>query len=366
MVYLRFAVSARIDGHLRIALNDTCSHIIATGRIHIALTAAIDVTEFSTALAGGSDGTARDIHSGIRSYCTHLTTAIDAALNGTAIDINRRRLRCCQQCPMISTIERSTVKFGETSHRAAKHISTMLALRIVCKLLTDRSAINRHGDITALEAANFSTSILTIFTFSPIAISIVLHFTISIVIISAKAFLSSQVQAIAHRGQTSTAIDRTKHSTTIDGQINRAAYITGGQCLTTKSTTTTEHVTIHVCGTDRTNSRTCTISLAYGNRRVSQYVTILTTAEYRSINPTALNLNDSILHIRFLVEVDTLVTLSCTEEVTSHRMILNLLSRTRHANRSARHGNMSRTQHIGSLVTTIDVRQDMTTADFHV
>ena len=95
-------------------------------------------------------------------------------------------------------------------------------------------------------------------------------------------------------------------------------------------------------------------------------MTILTTAEYRTIDSTAFNINNSIIHICFLVEVNTLVTLTGTKEVTGHWVILDLLCRTWHTNCSICHLNGSFTQHISGLATTIDIGQNMTATDSYL
>ena len=233
----------------------------------------------------------------------------------------------------------------------------------VLYIATDSTTIDVHSDMSTALGIEGRSSFWTWIRIRAVVLIIFPHLAIRLYTTD---FFIYQVETIAHRGQSTTAIDRAKHCATIDNQINRTAYITGSQRLATESTATTEHVTINVCRTDRTNLRTSAISLTNGNRRVSQYVTILTTAEYRTIDSTAFNINNSIIHICFLVEVNTLVTLTGTKEVTGNRVILYLLRCTRHTERAARHGDFCCTQHIGGLTTTIDVGQNVTTADLHV
>ena len=238
MVYSgRLAGISFTDSHLSITLDNTCSYIIGTCRIHITLTTTIDITEFSTALACRTNSTARDIHSGISCYCTHLTTTINTTLDDSTIDVHSCRLCCCQQCPMIFSIERSAIQLRETTHAAAKHITTMFTLCIVCKFFTDSSAINSHGDISSFEAVN------------RISIIIYIVWTHHAIRLYSANYFIYQIETIAYRCQSATTIDTTEHISTINDQIDSTAYITSSQCLATESTATTEHVTIHVCGT---------------------------------------------------------------------------------------------------------------------
>ena len=345
------------NSDIGVTLDNTCSHI-GLGRIKIPLTATKDVTYFNIVTTRFTDGTTRDVYGCFLYYGTHLTATIDITFDDTARDVHLGCLRCCQQWPMLS-IERSTVNFGKTSHRAAEHISTMFVLYIA----TDSTTIDVHSDMSTALGIEGRSSFWTWIRIRAVVLIIFPHLAIRLYTTD---FFIYQVETIAHRGQSTTAIDRAKHCATIDNQINRTAYITGSQRLATESTATTEHVTINVCRTDRTNLRTSAISLTNGNRRVSQYVTILTTAEYRTIDSTAFNINNSIIHICFLVEVNTLVTLTGTKEVTGNRVILYLLRCTRHTERAARHGDFCCTQHIGGLTTTIDVGQNVATADLHV
>ena len=67
---------------------------------------------------------------------------------------------------------------------------------------------------------------------------------------------------------------------------------------------------------------------------VAAYVTILTTAEYRSVDDTAADSHIHVAYIGPLVEMDSLVTLTGTEQIACHGVSSNLSKRTRHAERS--------------------------------
>ena len=95
-------------------------------------------------------------------------------------------------------------------------------------------------------------------------------------------------------------------------------------------------------------------------------MTILTAAEDGAVDDTARDVNIDVLDVGAHVEVYTLVALTATEEVAGYGVSSNLIQRTRHTQRTARHRDVSSTGDICQLVTTIDVRQDMTAADVHV
>ena len=94
-------------------------------------------------------------------------------------------------------------------------------------------------------------------------------------------------------------------------------------------------------------------------------MTVLTTAEDRTEDPAASDIHNRFLDVRPSVEVDTLVTLTGTEEVTSHRVSLHLLHSTRNAQRTATHVDSSRAIYVSTLVTAIDTGQNMTALDIH-
>ena len=137
-------------------------------------------------------------------------------------------------------------------------------------------------------------------------------------------------------------------------------------------------MTVIIRSAPRTNCRTrlccdflivlaCSLCLfADGQCDVPHDVTVLTTAIDRAIDSAAFNGNDGILHIRVFVEEDTLVTLTATEDVTRERMTDNVIIITWHTNRTSSHRDSSRAIHIGSLATTIDVRQDVSTRNRHI
>ena len=92
-------------------------------------------------------------------------------------------------------------------------------------------------------------------------------------------------------------------------------------------------------------------------------MTILTTAKDGTIDSTTLDVDKSTVHIRLLVEENTLVTLTCTEDITRIRMCYDLGDGTRHAHSTTCHRDGSRALHVGRLATTIDIRDDMTACD---
>ena len=91
--------------NIGIALDNTGGNIIGAVRIHITLTAAIDIAVYSTALDsstffGLADGTARNRYDGIGGHRTQFTAAIDTALDGTARDVHRGLLGCSELVPL--------------------------------------------------------------------------------------------------------------------------------------------------------------------------------------------------------------------------------------------------------------------------
>ena len=141
-----------------------------------------------------------------------------------------------------------------------------------------------------------------------------------------------------HRSQTTTTIDRALHRSAVNIHHHITASATSRQGYTTEATTTTEDVTIHVGSTSGTNCRSCMI-LHITNRysSITQYVTILTATEDRTVDDTAFDVNYRLLHVCPGVEENTLVTLTCTEEIAGHRVCRCISVCTRNANRTARH-----------------------------
>ena len=91
------------------------------------------------------------------------------------------------------------------------------------------------------------------------------------------------------------------------------------------------------------------------------------------------NVDYGISDIRPGVEVDALVTLTGTEEITGDGMIMNLLQCTRNTQRTSNHVDDTRScssfwretiiqvfTYIGLLITAIDRGQDMTTDNIHL
>ena len=184
-------------------------------------------------------------------------------------------------------------------------------------------------------------------------------------------------ESIAHRTESSTTIDGAEHRTAIDVHGDSSGNITSSIGITTESTATAKHVAIDVTGAPSTNRRTarCRGGLstltgrrlrANGHRHVAQHVTILTTAKHRTKDPAASNIHHDILHIRVFVEEYALITLTCAEEVASDWVSVNLGQRARHTHRAAIHRDRRCAIHIGGLVTTIDVGQNMAAINGHI
>ena len=125
-----------------------------------------------------------------------------------------------------------------------------------------------------------------------------------------------------------------------------AAYGTGSQCITRETTTATKDVTVHVRGTRdaNANTRVGICCRTNGNAAtdvgysIANDVTVLTTTERRTKDTgIARNIDFGFSDVRPSVEVDTLVTLTCTEEITGYRVIGNSFQRAWYTQRTARH-----------------------------
>ena len=192
---------------------------------------------------------------------------------------------------------------------------------------------------------------------------------IELVIIAhtAVACLIRGIQAIAHGTQTATAVDGAKHGTAINVDIDAAAHVTGRIGVTGKAATAAEDITVYVAGTPGANQR----CVADVHIHIAHHVTVLTAAEYRAVDATTRDVHYYPIDISLLVEEHTLVTLTCAEEVAGHRMSSNLSQRAGNAERgraaeadgSSSGRGIFFLAHIGQLITTIDVGQNMTTGD---
>ena len=92
-------------------------------------------------------------------------------------------------------------------------------------------------------------------------------------------------------------------------------------------------------------------------------MTILTSAKDGTIDSAALDVDFGTVYIRFLVEEDTLVALTSTEDITRIRMCYDLGNGTRNTYGTTCHRDGSRAQHIRRLASAIDIRQDVPAAD---
>ena len=108
------------------------------------------------------------------------------------------------------------------------------------------------------------------------------------------------------------------------------------------------------------------VIVTYRHGGIALHVAILGTAEDGAVDNTACDLQIHSAHIRALVEMDALVTLTATEDVGGQRVSGNLSQCAGHTDGTARHGDVAGAGHIGHLITAIDVREDMTAADGQV
>ena len=177
----------------------------------------------------------------------------------------------------------------------------------------------------------------------------------------------------ADRRQTASAIDGAQHGAVADVYLHVATHGTGRQGLARESTTTAEDVSIDI---RRSRSADVRISGRHGlfacshghvltgldgHACVGQHVTVLTAAEDRAVDAGLVaHLHDRIVHVGPGVEVDALVALTGTEEVTRHGVSGNLLQRAGHAQRTATHLHGAFTIHILNGGSTIQIILEFT------
>ena len=197
----------------------------------------------------------------------------------------------------------------------------------------------------------------------------------------------------SHRSQTATAVDGAQHGAIHDVYVHIATDGTGSHGIAAEATTTAEDITIDVRGAPRANFDTSVVvgRCTDGDRAtdvghgILYDVAILTTAERRAIDTGSVRDVDlGRSDVRPGVEKNALVALAGTEEVTGHRVIVNLFQGTRYAQCAARHVDGAQASgisclrnnrlaiavlvvgtHIGLLVTAIDRGQDVTANDVH-
>ena len=108
-------------------------------------------------------------------------------------------------------------------------------------------------------------------------------------------------------------------------------------------------------------------------------MTVFTSAEYGTVDDWladgVIDFYADFAYVGPLVEVRTLVTLTCTEEVTGNGVCGNLSQGARHAERTAAHLHEAlalitfyayAVANVSQLATTIDTGQDMSACNLHV
>ena len=226
---------------------------------------------------------------------------------------------------------------------------------IVCIVLifvTDGTAADGDVDVAA--------------TLREVSIGVESFFGVAIVAHRAITIFIFVKQSVAHGRQSSAAINGTEYRAALDVQIDTTGHVTSSQSFTTETTSTTEHMTVIIGGASGSNLRTCLSCLTNGHRDITQHMAILTSAINGTVDSTALNLNNGILHVCIFIEEYTLVTLTTTEEITCDRMIDNISISARYTNCTIGHHDGSRSIHIGGFTTAIDIGQDMSASDGHI
>ena len=169
------------------------------------------------------------------------------------------------------------------------------------------------------------------------------------------------IQPVAYRAQTTTAIDRTQHSTARDIQRHASCHVTGSVGFTAEATTATEDVTVHIRCAPGTNHGT----VVDVHRHITQHMAVLTTTEYGAVDSAARDGHIDMAHVGLLIEYYTWVALTGAKEIAGYGVSGNLTKSTRHTDGTTRHRNSTVTCHVGQLVTSIDISQDMAAPDFH-
>ena len=108
------------------------------------------------------------------------------------------------------------------------------------------------------------------------------------------------------------------------------------------------------------------VIITNNHRVIAKHVTILTTTEDRTVNPSTSNINPSVLNISLLIKQHTWVTLTSTEEIASHWVSSNLTQGTRHT-KSSRTAKVdcNTTFHVGQLISAINVSKNMSASDIN-
>ena len=224
-----------------------------------------------------------------------------------------------------------------------RHLQLISSGRIshILYVVSDGTATDIDSDISTVEIRDGIASVIHI---------IGTHHTIGLLVTYR---LVHQIQTVAYGTQTASTIDRTQHGTTLDVDFNAAAHITCRERLTTEATTTTEYVTIDVAGAPGTY-----IGIVLDSHRdVLHHVAILTATKYRTVDSTTRDFHFHLLHVRGLVEEDTLVALTGSKEVAGQGVSGNLSQGTWYTERTTRHLYRTLTtrlrdvvEHIGRLI----------------
>ena len=127
--------------------------------------------------------------------------------------------------------------------------------------------------------------------------------------------------------------------------------------------TCTKDVAVIARLTVATNHRRLTLRLTDSRGSIAQHVTVLTAAIDSSIDSTVGDIDRCRGDIGAGVEEDTLITHSCTINVTIVRVSSNNLMMTRHTNSTSGHGDGDSAINVSHLATTIEVVQDMSTGE---
>ena len=178
----------------------------------------------------------------------------------------------------------------------------------------------------------------------------------------------------SNRGQASTTIDTSEYLTIIDVYLNVTTDGSGRLCIATEPTASAKHVTFRIRSTRCTNDniRVRVISLANFDSAtdvclcIAEDMTILTSTEGRAIDASgSRDIDLSAGYVCPRVEVDTLVTLTGTEEITDYRMRQFLLIGTWYTHSTTRHVDGTTARHVGLLVTAIGTGQNVSACDIH-
>ena len=105
-------------------------------------------------------------------------------------------------------------------------------------------------------------------------------------------------------------------------------------------------------------------TLSNVQRNIAEHVAILAAAKHRAEDESIItNVHYGIFDIGPGAERVTLVAFACTKKITSDRVVLDVLKRTRHAEGATRHIDGAGAHNVGLLVAAINVGEDMATGN---